>query len=218
VSTIVEEIKNAYKVKEFIFLGDRGMLSDKNIKAIIWLNQKYVMAIPRACSKKYLQDRVIDEAQMKEIRDKLFVQFLPPVNGQRFLLYLNTQKRTDDTEYRNNCITTIKEGLDALEKTLIEGKKSPIKSRDEAMKKVGGLLKLNKAGKYFNVQGKDDSGSHLGFVLEYGLNKEKIESDQRLDGTFVIQTHEQSYEGEKLVKIYKNLNKVVTAFRIIKND
>lgn len=218
VSTIVEEIKNAYKVKEFIFVGDRGMLSDKNIQAIIGLNQKYVMAIPRAWSKKYLEDRVIDEAQMKEIQDKLFVQFLPPVNGQRFLLCLNTQKRTDDTEYRNHSIATIKEGLEALNKTLLEGKKSHIKSRDEAMKKVGALLKLNKAGKYFNVQGKDDSGCHLGFVLEYNLNKEKIESDQRLDGTFVIQTNEQGYEGEKLVKIYKNLNKVETAFRIIKND
>lgn len=100
-STIVEEIKNAYKVKEFVFVGDRGMLSDKNIKAIIGLKQKYVMAIPRAWSKKYLRDSVIDEVQMKEIQDKLFVQLLPPVDGQRFLLCLNTQKRTDDTEYRN---------------------------------------------------------------------------------------------------------------------
>lgn len=218
VATIVEEVKDAYKVKEFIFVGDRGMLSDKNIKAIIGLNQKYVMAIPRAWSKKYLRDSVIDEAQMKEIQDNLFVQFLPPIDGQRFLLCLNTQKRTDDSEYRNHCIESIREGLEALNKTLLEGKKSHIKSRDEAMKKVGAILKLNKAGKYFNVQGTDNSGCHLGFTLEYSLNKEKIESDQRLDGTFVIQTNEQGYEGEKLVKIYKNLNKVETAFRIIKND
>lgn len=218
VSTIVEEIKNAYKVKEFIFVGDRGMLSDKNIKAIIGLNQKYVMAIPRAWSKKYLQDIAIDEAQMKEIQDNLFVRFLPPVEGQRFLLCLNTQKRTDDTEYRNHCIEAITEGLETLNKTLIEGKKSQIKSRDEAMKKVGALLKLNKTGKYFVVQGKDDTRGHLGFVLEYSINKEKLDSDQRLDGTFVIQTNEEGYEGDKLVKIYKNLNKVETAFRIIKND
>ena len=218
VSKVVEEIKNTYQIKEFIFVGDRGMLSDKNVKEIIGLEQKYVMAIPRAWSKKYLQDIAIDETHMKEIQDNLFVLFLPPIDGQRFLLCLNTQKRTDDTEYRNHCIDAIKEGLNALNKTLIEGKNSRIKTRDEAMKKVGAILKLNKTGKYFDVQGKDDSGSHLGFVLEYSLNTKRIESDQRLDGTFVIQTNEQGFEGEKLVKIYKNLNKVETAFRIIKND
>ena len=218
VPKIVEEIKNTYQIKEFIFVGDRGMLSDKNIKAIIGLEQKYVMAIPRAWSKKYLQDIAIDETHMQEIQDNLFVQFLPPIDAQRFLLCLNTQKRTDDTEYRNHCIEAIKEGFNALNKTLIEGKKSRIKTRDEAMKKVGAILKLNKAGKYFDVYGKDDPNSHLGFVLEYSLKTEKLESDQRLDGTFVVQTNEQGFEGAKLVKIYKNLNKVETAFRIIKND
>ncbi|EHQ89159.1 IS1634 family transposase [Desulfosporosinus youngiae] len=218
VPRIVEELKNTYQIKEFIFVGDRGMLSDKNIKAIIGLEQKYVMAIPRAWSKKYLIDIAIDETQMQEIQDNLFVRFLPPIDGQRFLLCLNTQKRTDDTEYRNHCIEAIKEGLNTLNKTLIEDKKSRIKTRDEAMKKVGAILKQNKTGKYFDVQGKEDTNSPLGFVLEYSLKSDKVESDQRLDGTFVIQTNEQGYEGEKLVKIYKNLNKVETAFRIIKND
>jgi transposase len=86
------------------------------------------------------------------------------------------------------------------------------------MKKVGAILKLNKAGKYFEVKTKDSLDTSVGFVLEYWTNTEKIQSDQRLDGTFVIQTNHLDYEGDKLVKIYKNLNKVENAFRIIKND
>jgi len=37
------------------------MLTEKNIKAIEELNQKYVMAIPRAWSKKYIKGITIDE-------------------------------------------------------------------------------------------------------------------------------------------------------------
>ncbi|MHB8125901.1 MAG: IS1634 family transposase [Desulfitobacteriaceae bacterium] len=219
VPKIVEELKSAYRIEQFIFVGDRGMLSNKNIEAIVGLKQKYVMAIPRACSKKYLQDIAIDEGQMQKIKENLFARFLPPVNGQRFLLCLNTQKRTDDGEYRNQCIEAIKDELKVLNRTLLENKKTNrIKTRDDAMKKAGGILKLNKAGKYFNVHSKDDPHSPLEFAIDYSLNTDKIESDKRLDGTFVIQTNEQDYGDEKLIKIYKNLNKVETAFRIIKND
>lgn len=216
VTQIVEELLKDYPIKDFTFVGDRGMLTSENIKAIRGLEQKYVMAIPRAWSKKYLKDITIDEDQMQEIQTALFVKFLPPVDGQRFLLCLNTEKRTDDTDYRNHCISIITEQLKILNESLSKNKH--IKTRDEAMKKVGAILKLNKAGKYFEVKTKDSLDTSVGFVLEYWTNTEKIQSDQRLDGTFVIQTNHLDYEGDKLVKIYKNLNKVENAFRIIKND
>lgn len=216
VTQIVEELLKDYPITDFTFVGDRGMLTGDNIKAMRGLGQKYVMAIPRAWSKKYLKDIIIDEEKMQEIQTDLFVKFLPPVDGERFLLCLNTKKRADDTDYRNYCISTITEQLNILNESL--GKNNHIKTKDEAMQRVGAILKLNKSGKYFEVKTKDCLDNPLGFVLEYRAHPEKIQSDQRLDGTFVIQTNQLDYEGDKLVKIYKNLNKVENAFRIIKND
>jgi len=57
----------------------------------------------------------------------------------------------------------------------------------------------------------------LGFRLKYSL-KTEMASDKKLNGTFVIQTNEDQYNDEKLIKVYKNLNKVETAFRVIKHD
>ena len=218
VADIIKEIKVNYPIKEFIFVGDRGMLSKKNIDAILEEKQQYIMAIPRAWSKKYLRDVDIDEKQMHKIQENLFIRFLPPINGQRFLLCLNTEKRTDDTEFRNQSIKDITEELEALNASLIKGKQKRLKTREDVMKKVGGILKRKKAGKYFVVNSKDDSNCPLGFILEYSTDENKIESDKRLDGTFVIQTNHPDFTGEKLVKVYKNLNAVETAFRIIKNS
>lgn len=217
VAGIVKEINATYPVKEFIFVGDRGMLSKKNIEAIIEEKQQYIMALPRAWSKKYLNDITIDEKQMQEIQPNLFIKFLPPIEEQRFLLCLNTQKRSDDTEFRNQSIKEIAQELAKLSKVLFDKKGKP-KTRDDTMKKVGAILKKKKAGKYFDVKTKDDPKCPWGFSLEYSLNQSKIESDQRLDGTFVIQTNQPEFEGEKLVKVYKNLNTVEYAFRIIKNN
>ena len=84
------------------------MLTAKNIEKIKELKQKYVMAIPRTWTKKYLKGISIEETDMRKIKDDLYAKFLPEMDGQRFLLCLNTQKREDDQRYRLHCIETIK--------------------------------------------------------------------------------------------------------------
>ena len=60
--------------------------------------------------------------------------------------------------------------------------------------------------------------SRTGFKIYYELKETTIKSDEKVDGTFVIQSNEKNYDDEKLIMIYKNLNKVENAFKIIKND
>jgi transposase len=216
VSDVVTDLKKRYPIEEVVFVGDRGMLTSNNIESIKDLKQKYVMAIPRTWTKKYLKDISISESTMRKIKDDLYAKFLPEIDGQRFLLCLNTQKREDDKNYRLHCIEKIKSELEKLNQSLGENKN--IKTRDEAMKRAGGISRRNKSGKYFAIETIDSDENPLGFSLKYELKLDKVKDDERLDGTFVIQTNEKEYEDEKLIKIYKNLNKVENAFRIIKHD
>jgi len=216
VKDVLSELKAEYPIEDIIFVGDRGMLTADNIRAIEQIEQKYVMAIPRAWSKKYIKDITVDEKAMRKIQDDLYAVFLPFSENRRLLLCLNTQKREDDSKYRMFCIEAIKEELDKLNNSL--GKNRNITTRDEAMKRAGLILKLNYARKYFSVKTVDSSRNNLGFEIHYELNETKIKNDQKLDGTFVIQSNENNYDDEKLIKIYKNLSKVENAFKILKND
>ncbi|KFD40884.1 hypothetical protein HY02_07430 [Peptococcaceae bacterium SCADC1_2_3] len=217
VTGVVEDLLKRYPIKEFVFVGDRGMLTGRNLEAIRKLKQRYVMALPRAWSKKLLKNDPIDENQMQEIADHLYAKFLPEVEGERYLLCLNTEKRTDDTKYRNHCLKSIEEQLTKLSAGL-GTTNSHVATRDEAMKRVGVILKSNRSGKYFGVKTRDSASNPLGFELEFSIKIKAVNSDRRLDGTFVIQTNQLTYDGAKLVNIYKNLNRVETAFWIIKND
>lgn len=213
---VVEQLKKQYPIDEVVFVGDRGMLTAKNIKTIEELEQKYVMAIPRAWSKKYLKNIAIKEEQMDKIDEELYAKFIPSADKQKFLLCLNTNKRADDNQYRQNCIDKIKEELDKLVDGI--GKNKNIKSRDDVLKKAGAITKLNNTGKYFTIESMESDTNPLGFTLKYNLKEDKLESDIRLDGTFLIQTNEENYSKKKLLDVYKNLSKVENAFKIIKND
>jgi transposase len=215
VTEVLAELKEAYPIEEIIFVGDRGLLTADNITAIEELQQKYVMAIPRVWSKKYLKGIAIDEKAMRKIKEDLYAVFIPSENP-RLLLCLNTQKREDDHKYRQLCIEAIKEELDNLNNSL--GKNKNITTRDEAMKRAGLVLKLNFARKYFSVKTVDSSKNGLGFEIHYETKTGKIESDKRIDGTFVIQTNIETDDDERLISIYKNLGKVENAFKVLKND
>jgi len=216
VQEIISELKADLSIEEIIFVGDRGMLTADNVRAIEAHEQKYVIAIPRSWSKKYIKNIVIDEKNMKKVKKNLYATFIPSANNQRLLLCLNTEKREDDKKHRTLCIENIKEDLDKLNNSL--GKNKNIHTRDEAMKRAGIILKQNYARKYFKVETVDSSKNHLGFEIYYELKKAKVKEDENVDGTFVIQSNKQSYEEQKLIKIYKNLSKVENAFKVIKND
>lgn len=213
---VIKDLKESYPIQEVVFVGDRGMLTAKNIKAIEDLEQKYVMAIPRAWSKKHLKNIIIDEKKMDKLGDNLYGKFISATDEQKFLLCLNTNKRKDDRQYRQNCLDATKRELDKLISNL--RKNTRIKTRDDAMRKAGAISKHNYTGKYFKIQTVDSTANSLGFTVEYELKSNKIKEDKKLDGTFLIRTNETEYSKEKLLKIYKNLSKVENAFKIIKND
>ena len=213
---VIKQLKRDYPIDEVIFVGDRGMITAKNIEAIDSLKQKYVMAIPRRWSKKYLKKVKIKEKKMEKVENDLYAKFISSCDDEKFLLCLNVQKRKDDREYRKNSIRQIINELNQFNKNM--GNNKNIKTRDDAMKKAGAISKLNKCGRYFNMKTVNDSNSSLGFSIEYELKKKQIQEDKRLDGTFLIQTNKVNYSKKKLLKVYKNLSKVENAFRIIKND
>jgi len=216
VAEVIGELKREYSIDEIVFVGDRGMLSEKNIKAIEELNQKYVMAIPRAWSKKYIKSVIIDERRMQRIKKDLYAISIPSSENQRFLLCLNTQKREDDRAYRESSIKSIKEELDKLNAQM--NRNANIKTKDEAMRKAGAISKSNYTGKYFRIETVDSIDDPLSFELKYELKTKRIKEDERVDGTFLIRTNKEQYSNEKLLEIYKNLSKVENAFKIIKND
>jgi len=95
VTEMISELQEEFPFQEIVLVGDRGMLTANNVATIEELGHKYVMALPRIQSKKYLKDRDINLKSMRKITTDLYAQFIPGGENQRLLLCLNTQKREE---------------------------------------------------------------------------------------------------------------------------
>lgn len=175
-----------------------------------------MLALPRSQSKKYLKDRDIDLKSMSKVAPELYAQFISKEENPRLLLCLNIQKKEEDREYRRLCLESIQEELERLNNSL--GKNKTVTSRDEAMKIVGMILRQNFTRKYFRVKTVTSFKNPLGFEIQYQLKTALLAEEEKLDGTFMICSNEQSYEEEKLIQVYKNLSQGERAFKVIKND
>ncbi|MGV8146532.1 MAG: IS1634 family transposase [Alkaliphilus sp.] len=79
-------------------------------------------------------------------------------------------------------------------------------------------MKKKKYGKYFNIEYIAEAENKCNFRVEYTVDEDKLNNDKKLDGTFLIQTNTSKYGAEELIHIYKNLNEVEMAFKVIKNE
>jgi len=215
VTEVIEELSKEYSAQDIVLVGDRGMFTHDNTTDIESLNQHYIMTMPRDWSKKHLKNVKICPTHMNKVQEDLYGVFVENEGHYRVLLCLNTQKRKDEQEYRRQKMDQMQQELEELNASL--GTNKRIKNRDDAMKKAGMILKNNKVRKYFDVYTTDSSNNSLGFEVTWLKNERKIQEDERLDGTFVIQTNVTDYSDKKLIYIYKNLHKVENAFKVIKN-
>lgn len=221
VAKVIKNLTNEYEIEKIIFVGDRGMLTASNVKEITKSNQKYVMAIPRRWTKKYLKDIDITPEKMNKTNTKDLYSI--EVNSDKLegkdklLLCLNTKKQKDDTDYRNAQIEKVSNDFEKLNKKL-NNPRTRIKTKDDLIKKSTVIKKRRKEGKYFEFEIVKDTTNALGFSVQYEINKEKLKKDSRLDGTFVIQTNTTDLKSDELLEVYKNLSQVENEFKIIKND
>ncbi|MGV8155221.1 MAG: IS1634 family transposase, partial [Alkaliphilus sp.] len=142
VASVVKELKNQFDIDEFVFVGDRGMLTSSNIEEIKKAKQKFVMAIPREWTKKYLEDVVISSDRMNEIiKGELYSKYIDYkkpkedknkgyAETDQLLLCLNTQKREDDKLYREKVMNNLKEEFIELNKKANNPKSKIVKKED----------------------------------------------------------------------------------------
>lgn len=231
----ISEIKNKYTVKDIIFVGDRGMVTKKNIEKIkeneeLKEDMKYITALTHADIKDLINSEIIqlnffDKMNVAEIID-------PNNDNIRYCLCLNPDIKKKNKETRDR-LTEL-----TLEK-LAEIKNYKQRTTPEILgARIGKLLAKYKMGKFIEWEvaadlsdsndnnkskktknNKESNKLSNNHQVIYKLRIEKIRKEEALDGCFVITsnniTKEEMSERE-VVASYKNLTLVEQAFRNLK--
>ena len=206
----LEKLRTRFNLTRVVLVGDRGMLTQTQIKKIKdyrdlgWISALRSQSIRNLVRDDHLQMSLFDKQDLAEItspeypRERLIACFNPLLADER------RRKRL--------------ELLEATEKKLVEislqvkRRKQKKMTPSEIGIKVGKVVNLYKMGKHFNL-----TIGYEGFRWE--RKEESIEQESSLDGIYVIRTSEpkEKMSASDVVRNYKSLSAVERAFRTLKS-
>lgn len=200
----IAHIRQAYGVKEILFVGDRGMItqaSAEQVQGVEGLNLISALThrqIVELLERKVITPELFDERRILEVID-------PQDMRRRYALCRNPQSAQRETATRQRLLDLTRAGLDKIAHTKRRGSAEKIGAR------VGRVLQQYKMGKFVTWEVQDGR-------LHWQFNPERIAAELLLDGCYVIcsDVKIEAMSPVDLVAAYKKLRFVETAFRNLK--
>jgi transposase len=200
----IKELREEYGLSEVTFVGDRGMVTESNARALDQIQGLHTISalthrqILKLVERQLIQPELFDEKNIVEVSD-------PDAPGLRYCLCRNPETRERETATRKRLLQLTCNGLDRLVKQ--KNKSTPEKLGSQ----VGRLLQRYKMGKFIQWEVREGR-------LTYQLQEAAITQEELFDGCYVIRSTvpKGQMDCSRTVGTYKSLTLVERAFEMLK--
>lgn len=205
----VETLQRDFALESVILVGDRGMISQKQVTAlrdregVDWITALKSGAIRALVDDGTLQLDLFDERNLYEFAHEDYP-------GERLIVCRNPQLATLRAAKRRDLLSATVAQLDIVKRMVANGR---LKDPEKIGVRVGRVLNTYKMAKHIIL---DIAAEHFDFRID----EAKVTAEAALDGLYVIRTSlpaEQSSDDETVLR-YKSLSHVEAAFRSLKSD
>jgi transposase len=167
----VEKMQDAFGIKQFVMVGDRGMLTQKQIDVIDdidgvdWIGALRPEAIKKLITNGAIQTGLFDERNLFELKH-------PDFPGERLIACRNAELAHKRATKRDSLLKATVKELDKVRGMVLRGRLSGEK---EIGARLRAVLKKYRIGKYFKVDIRDDG-------FNYKVNEEALIADTTAKG------------------------------------
>lgn len=201
----VQKIQNDFNLKSVVLVGDRGMITQKQIEDIKelegmeWITALKTGSIRKLMSAEAIQPTLFDKRNLFELTH-------PDFPGEKLVAC-----RNPELAYRrkHKRVALLKATTEALEKIQGMIERGYLKDTDKIGVRVGRVINKYKMAKHFKLEITEKK-----FYFE--IDDEKVNEEAALDGIYVIRTSLEELSAADAVRHYKSLSQVERAFRSIK--
>lgn len=197
--TTVKQVKadlKGWKLGRFVFVGDRGMVSEENLKELSRGGTSYIVGVPMRRFKEVSHQVLARAGRYQHVRDNLEVkEAWVPESGERRRRYVICRNPYEAERHRE----LRERHLEVLRAELCCEPTSKQACDLASSRRYGKYLKLSKAGRL-------------------SLDSAKIKAEERLDGKYVLTTNDDTLSAEDVALGYKQLQGAERAFRHLKSD
>lgn len=206
----VRALRERFGVKTFVAVGDRGMISqkqvdeikgDKDTAGIEWITALKTQAIRNLVEGGTLQLELFDERNLFELTH-------PDYPGERLVACRNPELKKLRAYKRQSLLeATIRE----LKQVQGMARRGRLQGKDVIGVRVGKVVNKYKVAKHFVLDIRDDD-------FDFSIDEKKVTAEASLDGVYVIRTSlaAKHVSAEDAVRSYKLLSQVERAFRSMK--
>jgi transposase len=202
-------LRDQFQVQEFIFVGDRGMVTSARIEELDqegwWESFSYITALKRRELLRVAQDdqhplqpELVDHHHLVEVEHE----------GVRYVVCYNPHRHHEDTATRERLLALTEGKLDGIAISVKQGR---LKRKDAIARRVHRWINRWGMERFFEVTYDE------GFISSTRKTAE-IDRYAKLDGCYVIRSnvHLTRLSPEQLQQQYKDLKYVEQVFRTMK--
>jgi len=206
----VAKLQQQFGLTRVVLVGDRGMLTQRQIDALQehpelgWISALRSGSIRQLLQTGDLQRSLFDEVNLAEIHS-------PEFPGERLIACFNPLLADDRARRREELLAATEKELSKLVRRVARRTKRPMSQSDIGLS-AGRVVNRFKMAKHFRLT--------IGHGLfAFARKAASIEQESQLDGIYVIRTSEpkEGLSAEDAVRSYKRLSVVEQAFRSLKS-
>ena len=203
----VDKVRKDFGIEQFVLVGDRGMIAQKQVDAlreidgVDWIAALRPEAIRKLVAGGVIQMGLFDERNLFELRH-------PDFPGERLVACRNPELARRRAQKRQSLLEATVQELEKVRRMVERGR---LRGQDAIGVRVGKVVNKYKVDKHFKLDIQED---RFGFEID----QEKVLAEAALDGIYVIRTSlsEQRMGADDTVRSYKRLVQVERAFRSLK--
>jgi hypothetical protein len=203
----VEKLQKTFAIDQLVLVGDRGMISQKQIAALQqregleWITALRTGAIRKLVDGGQIQLGLFDERNLFEVRH-------PDFPGERLVACRNPPLALLRARKRHALLQATSSDLEKVRGMIARG---TIKGKDAIGVRIGKVVDKYKMAKHVVLDIREDG-------FDFHLDDDTIAAEAALDGLYVIRTSvsAQRLATDEVVRSYKLLSQVERAFRSLK--
>jgi transposase len=210
VASQIQRIRERFKLKRVVVVGDRGMLTEarirdefKGVEGLDWISALRGPAIKKLMENKDFTMSLFDDQDMAEITS-------PDFPGERLMVCRNPLLAEDRRRTREELLKATEKLLAPITKAT-RRKKDPLRGKKDIALRAGKIINKYKVGKHFKL-------TITSATFKYERKAEQIKAEAALDGFYVVRTSvpARTLTAKDTVSTYKKLSVVERAFRCMK--
>jgi transposase len=209
---IVQVMEGRYGQADRIWVVDRGMVSEDNVKFLRQSQRRYIVGAPKSMLKRF--ERELLEENWQTVRDGVEVKLCPTPDGEEmFVLCRSRDRREKEKAIRARFEQRIEEGLRRIEASCGRQRLEPA----VVGQRVGRLLGRNsRAAGLFQID--IETANKGGARLRWKKVEAWRDWAALSEGCYLLRSNIHDWSEEDLWKTYIQLTEAEAAFRIHKSD